>query len=247
MDPKFEPVMSGRRTAAAAARPVPMPGTLDTTPVDRHRVLRNTYWLLAISLLPTVAGAWIGMQMNFVALFKAAPIMTPLLMFGAMLGMLFAVTLLRNSAWGVAALLGFTFVSGVFLTPILSVAAGLRNGGQLVALAGGMTAAIFFAMATIATVSKRDFSFLGKFLFVGLILLVVASLANLFFQVPAVSLTISAIAVLLFSMYLLHDVSRIVHGGETNYITATLSLFLDVYNIFISLLNLLLAFSGQRD
>ena len=105
----------------------------------------------------------------------------------------------------------------------------------------------FFAMAAIATVSKRDFSFLGKFLFVGLILLIVASLANLFFQVPAVSLTVSAIAVLLFSMYLLHDVSRIVRGGETNYITATLNLFLDLFNIFISLLNLLLAFSGQRD
>ena len=110
-----------------------------------------------------------------------------------------------------------------------------------------MTAAIFFAMAAIATVTKRDFAFLGKFLFVGLVVLIVASLANLFFQVPAVSLTISAVAVLLFSMYLLHDVSRIVRGGETNYITATLNLFLDVYNIFISLLQLLLAFTGQRD
>jgi modulator of FtsH protease len=168
-------------------------------------------------------------------------------MFGAMIGMLFAVTALRNSAWGVAALLGFTFVSGVFLTPILSVAAGFRNGGQLVALAGGMTAAIFFAMATIATVTKRDFGFLGKFLFVGLVLLVVASLANLFFQVPAVSLTISAIAVLLFSAYLLYDVSNIVNGGETNYVTATLNIFLNLYNIFVSLLNLLMAISGQRD
>ena len=194
-----------------------------------------------------MGGAWLGMQFNFVALFKSAPIMTPLLMFGAMMGMLFAVTALRNSAWGVAALLGFTFVSGVFLTPILSVAGGLKNGGQLVALAGGMTAAIFFAMATIATVTKRDFGFLGKFLFVGLVLLVVASLANLFFQVPAVSLTISAIAVLLFSAYLLYDVSNIVNGGETNYVTATLGIFLNLYNIFVSLLNLLMAFSGQRD
>ena len=185
--------------------------------------------------------------MNFVALFKSAPIMTPLLMFGAMLGMLFAVSALRNSAWGVAALFGFTFVSGVFLTPILSVAAGLRNGGQLVALAGGMTAAIFFAMAAIATVTKRDFSFMGKFLFIGLVLLVVASLANLFFQVPALSLTISAIAVLLFSAYLLYDISNIVNGGETNYVMATLNIFLNLYNIFISLLNLLMAFSGQRD
>jgi FtsH-binding integral membrane protein len=220
-----------------------------TTPVvdSQNRVLRNTYWLLALSMLPTVAGAWAGMQMNFAALFAASPIMAPLLMFGVMIGALFGVTALRNSAWGVPALFGFTFIAGAMLAPILTVAAGFRNGGQLVALAGGMTAVIFFAMATIATVTKRDFSFLGKFLFVGLILLVVASLANLFFQVPAVSLTISAIAVLLFSMYLLHDVSRIVQGGETNYITATLNLFLDLYNLFIGLLHLLLAFTGQRD
>ena len=245
MDPKFEPVMASNRPAAG--RSVPLPGGFDTASVDRHRVLRNTYLLLAISLLPMVGGAWLGMQLNFIALFKAAPVMTPLLMFGAMLGTLFVVTALRNSAWGVAALLVFTFVSGVFLTPILSVAAGLKNGGQLVALAGGMTAAIFFAMATIATVSKRDFSFLGNFLFVGLILLVVASLANLFFQVPAVSLVISAVAVLLFSVYLLYDVSRIVNGGETNYVVATLNIFLSLYNLFISLLNILMAFSGQRD
>jgi FtsH-binding integral membrane protein len=223
-----------------------VPGGQATVDVQ-HRVLRNTYWLLALSMLPTIAGAWAGMQFNFVKLFVAAPVMTPLLMFAVMIGALFAVTALRNSAWGVPALFGFTFIAGLMLAPILSVAAGFRNGGQLVALAGGMTAAIFFGMATIATVSKRDFSFLGKFLFVGLILLIVASLANLFFQVPAVTLTVSAIAVLIFSAYLLYDVSSIVRGGETNYISATLKLFLDIYNIFISLLNLLLAFSGQRD
>jgi len=164
-----------------------------------------------------------------------------------MIGSLFVVTALRNSSWGVVALLGFTFIAGLMLTPILTVAAGFRNGGQLVALAGGMTGVVFFAMATIATVSKKDFSFLGKFLFVGMILLIVASLANLFFAVPAVSLTISAIAVLIFSLYLLHDISNIVRGGETNYVTATLNVFLSLYNIFISLLHLLLAFTGQRD
>lgn len=214
---------------------------------QRNRVLRNTYWLLALSMLPTVAGAFVGMQFNFAAVFRAAPIMAPLLMFAAMLGSLFVVTRLRNSAWGVVALLGFTFIAGVFLTPILTVAAGFRNGGQLVALAGGMTAAIFFAMATIATVTKKDFSFMGKFLMVGLVLLIVASLANLFFQVPALSLTISAVAVLIFSAYILYDVSNIVRGGETNYVMATLGLFLNVYNLFISLLNILLAFTGQRD
>jgi len=240
MDPKLEPVM-----APGSQRPLPRPSA--GVALETNNVLRNTYWLLALSMLPTVAGAFVGMQLNLFALFKAAPIMTPLLMFGVMLGSLFVVSALRNSAWGVVALLGFTFIAGLMLTPILTVAAGFRNGGQLVALAGGMTAAIFFGMATIATVTKRDFSFLGKFLFVGLILLIVASLANLFFQVPAASLTISAIAVLIFSLYLLYDVSNIVRGGETNYVMATLNLFLNLYNIFVSLLNLLLAFSGQRD
>jgi len=244
MEPSLRPVMT-----PGAQSPLPLQNrTQDRAlAMEPNRVLRNTYWLLALSMLPTVAGALVGMSLNFIALFKAAPIMTPLLMFGVMIGSLFVVTALRNSVWGVVALLGFTFIAGVMLTPILTVAAGFRNGGQLVALAGGMTAAIFFGMATVATVSKRDFSFLGKFLFVGMILLIVASLANLFFAVPVVSLTISAIAVLIFSLYLLYDVSNIVRGGETNYVTATLGVYLSLYNIFISLLNLLLAFSGQRD
>ncbi len=239
MERKFEPVMSASTPSTRPER--------TTLAVDQNRVLRNTYWLLGLSLLPTIGGAVAGMSLNFISLFRAAPIMTPLLMFGVMIGSLFVVTRLRESAWGVAALFGFTFIAGLMLTPILTVAAGFRNGGQLVALSGGLTAAVFFALAGYATVSKRDFSFLGKFLFVGLILLIAASLANLFFQVPALSLTVSAIAVLIFSMYLLHDVSNIVRGGETNYVMATLSLFLSVYNIFISLLNILLALSGQRD
>lgn len=234
MDPRLQPVFTREPVGGQVAAET------------QNRVLRNTYWLLALSMLPTVGGAWAGMQFNFVKLFIASPTLTPLLMFGVMIGALFGVTALRNSAWGVPALFGFTFIAGLMLTPILSVAAGFKNGGQLVALAGGMTAAIFFAMATLATVSKRDFSFLGKFLFIGLVLLIVASLANLFFHVPALSLTISAIAVLIFSLYLLFDVQSIVRGGETNYISATLKLFLDVYNIFINLLNILLAFSGQR-
>ena len=241
MDSKFEPVMSGGRPATLppVARPEPL--------ADSARVLRNTYWLLALSLLPTVAGALVGTQLNFIGLFRTAPIMTPLLMLAVMMGSLWVVTLLRNSAWGVAALFGFTFISGLMLTPILSVAAGFRNGGQLVALAGGLSAGVFFALAAYATVSKRDFGFLGKFLFVGVVLLLIAMVANLFFQVPAASLALSAIAVMIFSLYLLFDLSRIVRGGETNYVLATLALFLDLFNIFVNLLNLLLAFSGQRD
>ena len=242
MDRKFEPVM-----VPGTNQPLPAQIGAATTTVDSQRVLRNTYWLLALSMLPTIAGALLGMQLNFIALFKAAPIMTPLLMFGVMIGSLFVVTRLRDSAWGVLALFGFTFIAGLMLTPILTVAAGFRNGGQLVALSGGLTAAVFFALAGYASVTKRDFAFLGKFLFVGLVLLIVASLANIFLQIPALSVTISAVAVLIFSLYLLHDLTRIVSGGETNYVMATLNLFLNVYNIFISLLNLLLVFSGQRD
>jgi modulator of FtsH protease len=218
-----------------------------TIVAPEQSVIRNTYWLLALSMLPTIAGAFVGSSMNFAAFYKASPIAAPLLMFAAMFGMLFVVSALRNSAWGIAAVFGFTFVSGIMLAPMLQYAAGLRNGGQLVALAGGMTAAVFFVMATIATVSKRDFSFLGKFLFVGLILLIIASIANLFMQVPAMTVAISAIAVMIFSLYLLHDLSQIIRGGQNNYIMATIALFLDIFNIFVNLLNLLLIFSGQRD
>ena len=241
MDSKLEPVMTSGAQSAPPRLSIP------DTVVDGSRVLRNTYWLLALSMLPTVAGALAGMQLNFIALFKAAPIMTPLLMFGLMIGSLFVVTRLRNSSWGVLALFGFTFIAGLMLTPILTVAAGFRNGGQLVALSGGLTAAVFFALAAYASVTKRDFAFLGKFLFVGLVLLIVASVANLFLQMPALTVTVSAVSVLIFSLYLLHDLTNIVRGGETNYVMATLNLFLSIYNIFISLLNLLLIFSGQRD
>ena len=241
MEPQLKPVPTGRTDWGMSA------GTGGQQAVTQNNVLRNTYWLLALSMLPTIVGAYAGMSLNFASFFRTSPIMAPLLMFAAMFGMLFVVQALRNSVWGIAAIFGFTFVSGVMLTPLLSVAAGLRNGGQLVALAGGMTAAVFFVMATIATVSKRDFSFLGKFLFVGLILLIIASLANIFFQVPALSVTISAVAVFIFSLYLLYDVSQIVRGGQDNYIMATLALFLDIYNIFVNLLSLLMVFSGQRD
>ena len=251
MDRKFEPVMPGRQRQLS-----PLPEVMERggatsgatpIPISENTVLRNTYWLLALTMLPTIAGAFVGMQLNFFAFFKASPIMAPLLMFGLMIGSLFVVTALRNSSWGVVALFGFTFIAGIALTPILTVALGLRNGGQLIGLAGAMTSVIFFSLAAVATITKKDFSFMGKFLFVGLILLIVASLANLFFQIPALSVALSAIAVLIFSAYILFDVSRIVHGGETNYIMATMALYLNIYNLFISLLNILMAFSGQRD
>lgn len=243
MEPQLKPVSIDDSQPARW----PTPGPVAVEAAAPNKVLRNTYWLLALAMLPTIAGAYAGMSINFAGFYRTSPIMAPLLMFGAMIASLFVVAALRNSAWGVLAVFGFTFISGLSLAPMLTLAAGFKNGGQLVALAGGMTAAVFVVMATIATVSKRDFSFLRKFLFVGLVLLIVASLANLFFQVPALAVTISAIAVLIFSLYMLHDVSDIVRGGETNYIMATTRLFLDILNLFVSLLNLLLIFSGQRD
>ncbi len=214
--------------------------------LEQNKVLRNTYLMLALTMIPTVIGAYVGMSMSF-SFMAEHPIMGALLMFGAMMGMLFAVTALRNSVWGIVALLGFTLLAGVFLGPILQVALHLKNGAQLVGMAAGGTGIIFGSLATLATVTKKDFSFMGKFLFIGLILLIVASLANMFFQIPALSLTISAIAVLIFSAYILFDVSRIVHGGETNYVMATLGLYMNIYNLFINLLSLLMAFSGERD
>ena len=212
----------------------------------KNQVLRNTYMMLALTMIPTVIGAFFGMSTNF-SFMAQHPVVFSLLMFGVMMGLMFGVGALRNSVWGIVALLGFTLVAGFFLGPILQVALHLKNGAQLVGMAAGGTGIIFGSLATIATVTKKDFSFMGKFLFIGLILLIVASFANMFFQIPAMALTISAIAVLIFSAYILFDVSRIVNGGETNYVMATMGLYLNIYNLFINLLSLLMAFSGERD
>jgi modulator of FtsH protease len=212
----------------------------------QHKVLRNTYMMLGLTMIPTVIGAIAGTATNF-SFLAQYPLMGPLLMLAAMFGLMFAVSAARNSIWGVVLLLAFTFVMGWWLGPMLQYALNFRNGGQLVGIAAGGTGVIFFTLAGIATVTRKDFSFMGNFLMVGLVLLIIASVANLFLQIPAASMTISVLVVLLFSGYILYDVSQIVQGGETNYVMATLKIYLDIYNIFINLLNLLLAFSGQRD
>jgi modulator of FtsH protease len=214
--------------------------------VEQNRVLRNTYLMLAMTMIPTVLGAFIGLSIDF-SFMALHPIMGSLLMFGAMMGLLFAVTALRNSALGILALLLFTLVAGIFLGPMLQFALHLKNGAQLIAMSAGGTGLIFFSLATIATVTKKDFSFMGKFLFIGLVLLIIASLANIFLAIPAMALTISAIAVMIFSAYILFDVSQIINGGETNYLMATVQLYLDIYNIFVNLLNILIALNGERD
>jgi modulator of FtsH protease len=217
--------------------------TLDT---GTHKVLRNTYMLLGLTMVPTVIGAIAGLSMNF-SWAAQHPIMFMLGSLAAMFGLFFGIQANRNSSLGVVLLLVLTGLMGVMLGPILQVALHLKNGGQLVTLAAGGTGIIFLTLAGIATTTKKDFSFLGNFLLVGIILLIVASLANMFFQIPALALALSGAAVLLFSGFILYDVSRIVNGGETNYVMATLAIYLDIYNLFVNLLQLLMALMGERD
>ena len=213
---------------------------------ERNKVLRNTYMMLGLTMIPTVLGALAGMSMNF-SFMAGSPILSAVIMLAVMFGLFFAISATRNSVMGVVLLLALTGFMGLMLGPVLQVAMGLSNGGQIVGLAAGGTGAIFLVLAGIATTSKRDFSFLGKFLLVGIVMLILASLANLFFQIPALALTLSAVAVLLFSGFLLYDVSRVVNGGETNYVMATLAIYLDIYNLFVNLLHLLMAFMGERE
>ena len=213
--------------------------------LQQSRVLRNTYLLLALTMVPTVIGAMIGMATG--GIIVQHPIISTIVMLGAVIGLQFAIAANRNSGLGVVLLLGMTFLLGWWLGPLLTAALSLRNGPQLVGFAAAGTGVIFFAMAAIATTTKRDFSFMGKFLFVGMIVLLVAMLANMFLQIPALALTISALVIVVFSLFLLHDVSRIVNGGETNYVMATTGVYLSLFNIFANLLHLLMALMGERD
>ena len=214
--------------------------------LQQNGVLRNTYMLLALSMVPTVIGALIGVQMQF-SFMAGSPFIAFMLFLGIAWGFMYGIERNKNSGLGVALLLGFTFFMGLMLSRILQVALGFSNGSSMIAMAATGTGAVFFTMATIASVSKRDFSNMGKFLFVGMIVILLAAVANIFFQIPALSLAISAAAVMVFSAYILYDISRIIQGGETNYVSATLAVYLDVYNVFVSLLNLIMAFTGERD
>jgi modulator of FtsH protease len=213
---------------------------------QQNRVLRNTYALLALSMVPTVLGALTGVKFGF-SFFAGSPLIGFLVFLGIAWGFMWGIERTKNSGMGVVLLLGFTFFMGLMLSGLLRVALGFSNGGTLIAMAAGGTGAIFFTLSGIAATTKRDFSGMGKFLFAGMILILLAALANAFFQIPALALAISALAVVIFSAYILFDINRIVQGGETNYVTATLAVYLDIYNVFVSLLQLLMAFSGERD
>jgi modulator of FtsH protease len=214
--------------------------------LQQNRVLRNTYLMLALTMVPTVIGALVGVQLKF-SFLAGSPLISFLLFLGIAFGFFWGIEKTKNSPMGIALLLGFTFFMGLMLSRILQVALGFSNGGTMIAMAAGGTGAIFFTLAGIASTTKRNFTGMGKFLFVGVVVLLLAAVANIFFQIPALALTISAVAVMLFSAYILYDISNIVHGGETNYITATLAVYLDIYNVFVSLLNLIMAFTGERD
>ncbi len=212
----------------------------------RNRVLRNTYVLLALSMVPTVLGAWIGIRSGF-SFFAGSPFIGLLVFMAIAFGFFFAIERFKNSGIGVALLLGFTFFMGLMLSRLVGSVLGMSNGANLVMTAFGGTATIFAVMATVATVSKRDFSGLGKWLFVGFLVILVASIANIWLQMPALMLTVSALAVLIFSAFILVDLQRVVNGGETNYVTATLGIYLSVYNVFTNLLAILGIVGGDRD
>jgi FtsH-binding integral membrane protein len=210
----------------------------------RNKVLRQTYSLLALSLIPTVIGAWVGMATGLNLAMAQSPGMTMIVFLVGAFGLMFGIERTKNSSTGVGLLLLFTFFMGVMLSQMLGFVLGMSNGPQLIMLAFGGTAVIFGVMATLANVVKRDLSGLSKMLFVGVILLILAGIANIWLQLPALMLTFSVVAIVIFSAFMLIDVQRVINGGETNYITATLAIYLDIYNVFVNLLSILSFFSG---
>ena len=212
---------------------------------QRNRVLRNTYWLLALSMVPTVLGAWIGVQTGISQ--AMSPGIGLVVFLAGAFGFMFAIEKTKNSSAGVPVLLGFTFFMGLMLARLLGVVLGLSNGTGLVMTAFAGTGVIFFGMATMSTVVKRDLTQMGKFLFIGMIMLLVAMIANFFIQSGPLMITLSVLAIGIFSLFILHDLKRVQDGVETNYITATLGVYLSLYNVFSNLLALLGIFGGERD
>ncbi|MDM0019290.1 Bax inhibitor-1 family protein [Variovorax saccharolyticus] len=211
---------------------------------ERNQVLRNTYWLLAISMVPTVLGAWLGLSTGIAR--AMSPGISMVVFLAGAFGLMFAIEKTKNSAAGVPVLLGFTFFMGLMLSRMLGVVLGMQNGASLVMTAFAGTGAIFLGMAMLSSVIKRDLSAMGKWLFIGAILLLVAGIANFFIQSGALMITLAVLAIGIFSAFILHDLKRVKDGHETNYITATLGVYLSLYNVFQSLL-MLLGLGGSRE
>ncbi len=212
---------------------------------ERHKVLRNTYWLLAMSLVPTVLGAWLGVATGITQAMGSG--MSMIVFLAGAFGFIYAIEKTKNSATGVPVLLGFTFFMGLMLSRMIGMILGFKNGSELIMTAFAGTAGVFLVMASLATVIKRDLSGMGKWLMVGAVVLMVGSLINVFVGSSAGMLAISVAAIGIFSAYMLYDVKQIIDGGETNYISATLALYLDIINVFQSLLALLGIFGGEKE
>ena len=234
MQPELQPIRTGNSIPA------------QDYAVRQHRVLRNTYWLLALSLVPTVIGAAIGTNLDL-GFMRASPILSFFAVLAIFYGWIFAIERNRNSPLGVGLLLGFTLFMGLLLGPLFQRVLGFSNGIQLVMLAAGGTAAVFFTMAGIASTTKRDLSGLGNFLAVGAIVIMLGVIGNVFFASPVAHLVLVAAFVLFSSVVILWQINSIVRGGETNYVSATLQLYVAAYNLFTSLLQLLGIFGGSRD
>jgi modulator of FtsH protease len=212
---------------------------------QRNKVLRNTYWLLALSLVPTVLGAWLGVATGITRSLGGG--LGLIVFLGGAFGFIYAIEKTKNSATGVPVLLGFTFFMGLMLSRMIAMVLGFKNGPDLIMTAFGGTAGVFFVMASLSSVIKRDLSGMGKWLFVGAIALMIGGIINVFVGSTAGMMAISVAAIGIFSAYMLYDLKQIVDGGETNYISATLALYLDIVNVFQSLLALLGIFGGERD
>ena len=217
----------------------------DTSVAQRNQVLRNTYWLLALSLLPTVLGAWVGVETGITQ--SLTGFMGLIVFLGGAFGFMYAIEKTKNSAAGVPVLLAFTFFMGLMLSRMIAMVLGFKNGAELIMTAFGGTAGVFFLMASLSTVIKRDLSGMGKWLFVGAIVLMVGSIINVFVGSSAGMMAISMLAIGIFSAYMLYDIKQIIDGGETNYISATLALYMDIMNVFQGLLALLGIMGGERD
>jgi modulator of FtsH protease len=211
---------------------------------ERNRVLRNTYWLLALSMVPTVVGAWLGIATGF-AQAMSSGIGLVVFLAGAF-GFMFAIEKTKNSSAGVPVLLGFTFFMGVMLSRLVGTVLGLANGAGLVMTAFAGTGTVFFGMALLSSLIKRDLTTMGKWLFIGAVMLLVAGIANAFIQSSALMVTVSVLAVAIFSAFILYELKRVKDGLESNYITATLGVYLSLYNVFQSLL-ILLGIGGRSD
>ena len=211
---------------------------------QRNRVLRNTYWLLALSMVPTVLGAWIGVTTGIAR--AMSPGIGLVVFLGGAFAFMFAIEKTKNSAAGVPVLLAFTFFMGIMLSRLVGSVLGLANGASLIMMAFAGTGAIFLGMATLSSIIKRDLSSMGKFLFIGMIMLLVAGIANFFIQSSALMITLSVLAIGIFSAFILYDLKRVQDGLETNYISATLGVYLSVYNVFQSLLALF-GIAGSSD